>query len=49
MKFGLNIQGWAKKKRPIQVLYHNSALRYVIALDFGRNATIDALNSNWYN
>ena len=42
-----NIQGWAKKG-PIQILYRNSVLRYAIALNFGRNTTIIAINSNWY-
>ena len=32
-------------KGPIQILYHNSALRYAIALNFGRNTTSIALNS----
>ena len=42
-----NLQGWAKKG-PIQILYRNSVLRYAIALNFGRNTTIIAINSNWY-
>ena len=34
---------------PVQILYHNSALRYAITLNFGRNTTSVALNSNWPN
>ena len=44
-----HIQGWAKNKGPIHILYHNSALRYAIALNFGRTTTSIALNSNWHN
>ena len=29
--------------------YHNSALGYAIALNFGWNGTSIAFNSNWYN
>ena len=38
-----------QKKGPIQILHRNSALYYAIALNFGRNTTSIALNSNWYN
>ena len=38
-----------RKKGPIQISYHNFALSYVIALNFGRNMTSIALISNWYN
>ena len=31
------------------VLYYNSALRYAIAFNFGKNVTSVAFNSNWYN
>ena len=37
------------KKRPAQILYHNSNQRNAIALNFGRNTTSTTLNSNWYN
>ena len=37
------------KKGLIQILYRNSAVRYAIALNFCRNITIIALNSNRYN
>ena len=37
------------KKGPIQILYYNFALCYSIALNFGRNTTSIAFNSNWYN
>ena len=33
----------------IKIIYHNSALCYAIVLNFGRNTTSIALNSNWYN
>ena len=37
------------KKRPAQILCHNSTQRNTIALTFGRNTTSTTLNSNWYN
>ena len=40
-------QGWAKKGH-IQILYHSFVLHYA-SLNFGRNTTSIALNSNWYN
>ena len=38
-----------EKKGPIQILYHNSGLRYAIAMNCGRNSTSIALNSIWYS
>ena len=44
----LLVQRWGKK-RPTQVLYHNSALHYAIALNFCRNTNGLSLSSNLYN
>ena len=38
-----------QRKGPIQTLYDNSALLYVVAFNFVKNTISTALNSNWYN
>ena len=40
---------WVGEKEPVQVLFHNSAPHYAVALNFDRNTTSIALNSNLHN
>ena len=47
-KYHFFVQGQAQKGL-IMTLYHNSALGYAVALNFGRNGSSMAFNSNWYN